>query len=367
MGLSVKNQSVKWRAGILAAGLIVSAAFSGCGEEEAGKETIVIVEQEAPAAEYSLTVVARGEVVKSKVVRCTYTQIDSQELCFPVSGKYVSKVYVKEGDAVKKGDLLAELSGGSREAEIEQLEYQIARNQLLLSQIDDTENYEISRRWLERLYHGSIWETNGIEDLQRNNEYAREDYQDAISLDQQQLDQIRQEVAQSKLYALSDGTVNYIKPRLEGSTSVRDEVVFRIMDSSECVFALNDMTYASSVKPGDLLEFTIIGGTASGNYLLEPYQMENWDTQMYFSVAEGGENMVIEAGTTGSMTLILDRREGVLTLPNAAVHDADGKWYVYVTDEAGGREVKWVEIGLQGNETVEIIDGLAEGEKVILK
>lgn len=363
----IKKHFGKWEMGMLATAMTIAVAFSGCSGENDSEENIVIVEQEAPAAEYNLVAVVRGDVQKTKTVRSVYTQVNSEDLSFAVSGKYVSQVYVKEGDAVKKGDLLAELSGGSREAEIEQLEYQIARNKLLLEQIDLTENYEISRRWLERLYNGSFWETNGIDSLQKNNEYAREDYRDAISMDEQQLEKVKREVRQSKLYAGMDGTVGFVKKRLEGSTSVMDEVVIQVMDNEECFFAVSDMTYADSVKDGQLLKMSIIGTTAAGNYLVEPYNRQGWDEQMLFSIADGADGLIIEAGTSGSITIVLDERENVLSLPSTAVHNAEDKWYVYVTNSNGAREVKWVEVGLQGNDTFEILAGLEEGERVILK
>ena len=57
----------------------------------------------------------------------------------------------------------------------------------------------------------------------------------------------------------------------------------------------------------------------------------------------------------------------MLTVPLKAVHLASGKSYVYVLGEGNMREVKWIETGLFGDETVEILSGLTEGEKVIIK
>ena len=69
----------------------------------------------------------------------------------------------------------------------------------------------------------------------------------------------------------------------------------------------------------------------------------------------------------GTMWVVLGRRENVLTLPSQTVHTADGKTYVYVEGEGGTREVRWIETGLHGDETVEITGGLEQGEKVILR
>lgn len=364
----MKKDRGRIRAGIFAAGLLLATALSGCTDAAEPEDNRVIVEQEAPVAEYMLAAVSRGDVVSIAGVRATYSQLDSQKVSFPVSGKLVSKVYVKKRDKVKKGDLLAELSGGSREAEIEQLEYQIARNKILLQQVDDTENYEISRRWLERIYNGRYYETEGISQLQKYNEYSREDYRDAIALDEQLLSQIRTEVQQSKVYAQTDGSVYSIKENLEGSTSVKDEVVMEIMDSSKCLFVVTDMTYASCVKEGQILELSIVAGSGAGKHQVEPYQMDQWTDAMYFSPVDSGESgAVLEAGSSGTLSLIRDSRENVLTLPSLAVHNAEGKWYVYVVNAEGIREIKWIEVGVQGSEVVEIVGGLEEGEKVVLK
>ena len=351
----------------LAAGMAISAALSGCGENIIDDETKVIVEQEASEVEYSLVAVTRSDFISSKGVRCVYSQFNMEDLSFAVSGKLVSKVYVKDGDTVEKGTLLAELSGGSREDEIERLEYQIKRNQLLLAQIDDTENYEISRRWLNKIYNKGFDETGGIESMQKNNEYKREDYRDAIELDQKQLDKVKQEVRQSKLVAGMSGTVTILKDRLEGSTSVRDEAIIRVKDNSERFFSVSDMSFLPYVRDGETLQMSVVTGPGKGNYLVEPYKKEAWTDQMFFSIVDGDDGIIFESGDTGTITFILDSRMQVLTLPQEAVHGADDKWYVYVINEAGGREVKWVEVGLQGNNQVEILGGLEEGEKVILR
>ena len=94
--------------------------------------------------------------------------------------------------------------------------------------------------------------------------------------------------------------------------------------------------------------------------------MDTWTDQMFFSIVDGDDSVSFESGDTGNITFILDSRMQVLTLPQQAVHGADGSWYVYVVNENGGRDIKWVEVGLQGNNMAEIVSGLEEGEKVIL-
>ena len=65
--------------------------------------------------------------------------------------------------------------------------------------------------------------------------------------------------------------------------------------------------------------------------------------------------------------MVEDSRQNVLTLPVGAIKNAGEKHYVYVLGEGDVREARWVETGLFGDSLVEILSGLAEGEKVILK
>lgn len=358
---------------VATAGILTAGMLSGCNEAYEEEENIVIVEQEEEPQEYKLTTVVKGDVALTKSVRCTYTQLDAQEVRFDVSGKMIEKVYVTNGDKVTKGQLLAELSGGNKDKEIEQLRYQIARNKMILEHVDEAENMEISRRWLDFMYQsGQSSEEDrmlreGIEELQKSNEYTREDCRDAIELDEKQLNQLLTEQRQSRVYAEFDGVISDMEKDLEGSTSNRDKVIMKVTDNSQCLFVIEDMTDAGCVKPDQELDMSIITATGSGQLKMLPFEMDTWEDKMLFYISKSDDHTVIEAGDTGNLTLILDSRSNVLMLPIEAVHSAEGKDYVYVVNADGGRDVKWVSTGLVGNSTIEITEGLEEGEKVVLR
>jgi uncharacterized protein with von Willebrand factor type A (vWA) domain len=112
--------------------------------------------------------------------------------------------------------------------------------------------------WLKFLYQSGKSSAEeeavkkSVEGIQQKYRYSREDCQDAIALDQAQLDILKKDVKQSKLYAGMDGTVSEIKKNLEGSTTVREEEIIKIIDSSECLFAVKDVSikdyYAAAAK-----------------------------------------------------------------------------------------------------------------------
>lgn len=353
-----------------AALLLMLLALSGCGPvQDAGD--MVMIEQEREEITYELAVATVGDVEKSLSFKCTYEQEDEEDISFSISGKKISAVYVKEGDHVEKGQLLAELSGGSLDTQIEDLEYRIARNKLLLEHSKINENYEISRRWLEYMY--SPYQASadslkaGIASFQQSCTYSREDYQDAIALDELQLAQMKEELEKSRVYAGLTGTVTFLREGLEGSTSTKGEKIMTIIDGSKCLFVTRKEECAQYFSEGTEAEVSITSGTGAGKYTVVPYKMEEWGEKQTFTMAGDKDGNIIEVGTMGTLKIVVGYKENVLNIPEKAVHTADGKNYVYVVGENNMREIKWIETGLHGDRNVEVVSGLSRGEKVVLR
>lgn len=348
---------------------------TGCAgaAPESGDNLIIMEKEDTEGLSYTLTEAAIGDVILTKRVKCTYLQVEDQDVSFSVSGRRIARTLVRVGDAVVKGQLLAELVNDQAESRIDELEYRIARNSLLLEHLEENENNELSARWLQFLYRsgGSKEEEEALKEslrqLQTNDEYMREDYQDAIDLDRMELEGLKKSDAESRVYAKMNGTVSWMKENLEGSTCTRDETIMKIIGGSECLFVVEEEDLGELFEEGVPVEMSISSGTGAGQYQLLPYKMEEWGEKLTFSLWGEDDGSSIEVGAVGTMRVVLGQRENVLTLPSRAVHTADGKTYVYVEGEGGTREVRWIETGLHGDETVEITGGLEQGEKVILR
>lgn len=352
----------------MAACLLGVTILGGCGQVQEDTKGPVI-EKETEPITYELAVVAKGTIQNLLKVRCTYTQVKDQTVSFSLSGKQISEVYVDEGDQVEKGQILAKLSGADKTAQLEALEYRIARNKLLLEYATINEVNEISSIWLNAIYRTHAPESatiSTVTNLQQNYRYQVEDLKDAISIDELQLAQLKEEVKQSYVYAEFDGTVTWIKGGLEGSTSVRGEKIMTVIDGSECVFVTELKEYDGYFEEGEGVPMSITFGTGKGEYTVYPHQMSKWAETQTFQLSEDVD-VIMEVGTTGTMTVVTDEREDVLYLPAKVVHTADGKTFVYVVSEDGMRQVKWIEIGMKTNDYVEIVSGLELGEKVVIR
>lgn len=361
----------KKQIGIILLLMSLSILSYGCAPKEAEKE--VIIEKEETGVSYGLTQMVKGDVTISVNLTSTYTQTKEQEISFSTGGRRISKVHVNAGDIVVAGDLLLELSEDHLQSQIDELEYKIEKNKLLLGYLDASEDFSQTSAYYSFAY-GSDTGEDALEDYEgeksditRDYEDRREDYRDEIEFDEQKLARLKNDLSLSDVYSSMNGVVYSIKEGLEGSTSKKDEVVMTIVDNSSGFFETNAPEMSSCFKEGDLIPMKIVYGNASGDYEVTPYKMSEWGDIQRFEVVSGPENDGIEVGTTATMTVIKESKEDVMTLPLRTVFYADGKPYVYVLDENNFRQMKWIEIGLVGDTNVEILGGINEGDKVVYK
>lgn len=366
--MSKKNFMLKRLIGISSAVVFTcgSMFIAGCTEKD--DDPIITIENSNDSIVYNFINCTKEDVYLTTTVRCTYKKNSEQEVYFPVSGKLVDKVFVQKGDIVKKGDVLAELSTGNLEQEIAQLEYKIKRNELLVSYVEENEILDAQSIWLNynlgKIYWNAEARDNALEALYERNDLTIQGYNDTLEFDRLKLQQLKSELAQSRVYATIDGVVYSVAENLEGSTSNVENIVMTLVDNSEGYFETSTKEYVGYFSEGTVVNMNISVGEGKGDYELIPADMENWgDTQKF--VLYSGSVGTLDAGTNGNISVVLDYRENVLALPGTCVHEANGEYYVYVLNEDGIREVKWVEVGLIGNTMTEIKSGLEEGEKVI--
>lgn len=370
------GKNSKTKVALVALACMMCLGLAGCGEAEQEEDSIVVVDRGKEESIYTLAVAAVNNVVKTDKLRCTYRQVNDQELSFQVSGKKVENIYVTTGDSVKKGQLLVELTGSSnREDEIKQLEYQIKRNEIQLGYLEQNLAYDLSARWWTYAYKSSKSESeyerlqSDLATIEQNYRYEKEDLEDAIRLDKMELEAILKEVEEGRIYAGMDGEISYMNSKLSELISVAGDSVIKIIDSSVCLFETSRIEYAENFDVNDSVLLTIGTGKNSVTVEAVPYEMEKWEEnkKLTFELIGGGDGVNIAVGTSGVITLEIARKDQVLCIPSQAVHKADGKSYVYVLGKNDIREVKWIETGLAGDTMIEVTDGLTEGENIILK
>jgi multidrug efflux pump subunit AcrA (membrane-fusion protein) len=92
--------------------------------------------------------------------------------------------------------------------------------------------------------------------------------------------------------------------------------------------------------------------------------MKASDQSVYFEVQDPLAEL--NQKDKGTVTIVVDQREDILYLPAEAVTSIDGKSVVYYLNEEKIPEYKQVTTGLIAGDYIEIIDGVVEGESIIV-
>lgn len=341
--------------------------LSGCSllpQEETGGHLVLV--QAVDSVQYELVEVMREDVQLIKDIYCLYQQSQEEKLSFATGGRMVRYVHVKVGENVKKGDLLAELASDDLVESIKEMRYDIAKDTLLLSQVQEVKAFDLAalkaqydRGGLTRAQYGE-----GVERIEESYAGAITNYEDSLYIKGLRLERLEQELEGCKIYAGIDGMVSMISSKMTESILSAGTEVIQIINKSQCLFCMSDIEYAEYFKPG--MEVTLINNNGSEykTKVLPPDEAPDTEN-IYLMVTEADATLVV--GTRAYARLILDERKDALSLPRNVVHSAGGESYVYCEDENGLKSVRYITTGLAGSKSVEIIEGLEEGEFVIRK
>ena len=83
-------------------------------------------------------------------------------------------------------------------------------------------------------------------------------------------------------------------------------------------------------------------------------------------VAEPPTDSLLLAGYSADVEIVVERREGVLRIPTAAVRPGEPPSVLVLDPSSGLIEVREIEVGLANWERTQVLSGLAEGDRVIL-
>ena len=345
-----------------AGALLVSCvlALCGCGlKQEEGKTAILV--GNGAADSYEMTQAQKGKIQKTKILVANYQQVRSENLSFQSGGRRLEAVYVSMGYTVEKGDLLAEVYCDEEKEELANLKYQIKTQQMKIEQLKEQKELELTQLARKKGSMTAVEYEAKIAALEDNYRIQSEDLEDSIFVEQLEYDALYQWIEGCKIYATMDGTITYLR---DTSSAVvwAGEKVMSISDSAECAFLCDDVEYASYFTVGDTYEFATSTGVTYETVLTE---VDVDEKIMRFELATPQYNMTM--GQRVLYSLVLDEREDALSIPKSAVYYVGDQAYVYYFDKAGDRQIKSITVGLQADSRVEVLDGLVEGEEVILR
>jgi HlyD family secretion protein len=316
-----------------------------------------------PEAEWQPAEVARGNL--RVIVSGSGNIAVSREasLAFGSSGK-VEKVYVKEGDKVSSGDVLAKLDTGDLELALAQTEMTLAQAEVARDEADYnlTQLEEILPVTADRVRIAKLQ----LEATEAQLEAARQ----AVAQAQKQLDE-------ATITSPFDGLVAGISVK-EGdiipSPTMAPKIAVYLIDPSR-------MELSAQVDEMDVVGVKLGQKAAISVDALPDKQLEGVVTLVSsVPIIEAGlvqykvkigfdvpPDLDLKIGMSATADIIIHQRENVLLVPERAIErDSQGKPMVWVklNDRTEPRSVT---IGVSDGFQTEIVSGLSEGEIVVVK
>lgn len=350
--------------------LLCASLLTACGAEETVNRQIELRQEESEVTAYQLTPVVRGTVEQPLTIECRYSQTEEIELSFQVDDEVISQVYVEQGDTVKKGDLLISVDMEEMTGQVRDLTYQLEKARLALQQLQETRDFELEQADILYSYTSQAKEDeNALKEQKASIEKAYadrlQDAEDTVYLTQRRLEEARQRLQQGAIYAPMDGVVSFVRSNIEGTLTEKNLKMVSIYDPDSCLFHSDNVEAIPYLDPNG--QYTIVCGlgNAQREYTVEPVSIDAREEEIYFRLL--GEEYDSGSTSTGRITIYTEKAEDVLCVDKRAIHTSEDNYYVYVLDGEGVRRMRFIELGIWGEDQVEVKSGLTEGEYVILK
>lgn len=337
-------------------GLVLAVALSaaGCGllPDEETEETLPSISP--PKLSQKPVYTVSTETLETKVRGIGELKSRQMEQLFFIDGdKRVKDVYVKPGDAVAAGDLLAELDVTTAERDLRTRKLKFRQNELAM---------------IETLRKADEMEPEELEQAKIDFELARAEITD-----------LEENIEKAKIYASFTG--NVISVQISKGDQVQAYTpVITVADLSQLVVAANvnkddlksvalgmdasvNINSAGDFK-GKVSQLPVVKQENQNNDRF-PQQPEKDTLEKYLLVDIGEMPKGLNLGTPLSVVIVINRKEKATVIPSAALRTHAGRNYVQVVDEDGSKREVDVEVGQQTPTTVEIVKGLTPGQKVV--
>lgn len=341
----------------------------------------------ADTVEYITDTVKRQNI--QKVVNATgeVRAIELVTVGAQASGK-IEKLYVKVGDQVKKGDMIAQIDSTTQQNDVDSTKAKLAsyEAQLNAAQI----SLKIAQKQYERMQSLNKQNAASVEDLENANdtyETAKSkviELQSAIKETKISLSTAETNLGYTKITAPLDGTIVSV-PVKEGQTvnaAMNTPTIVQIADLAQMeilieisegdinnikpgvkvtYYTLADLnkiyeTTLKSIDPGLTLltngEYTEVVGASEAIYYYGRLIVPNDDGKL-------------RIGMTTQNVIYVESAENVLTVPSIAIKGSKNDKYVEVLTD-GETQKRHIKTGVSDGLNVAVLEGVQEGEKIVI-
>lgn len=316
----------------------------------------------------------------------------------------ITRLHVKEGDQVEKGQLLVELDGTRRAASLASQEalVKVAEDEARLA----LANKKLAETRLERVklvFARRLESRDNVDTATSAYEVESARHSSAVEQIKKakgELEQARYDLAQTRIFSPMSGTVSVLK-REAGEIVIgsqfQEDVIMIVADLGQMEATVNvDENGIMKVKIGqpatlsvDALPGAVIVGrvaevASSARPADQGEVLQKTEFRVKVAITEGGGQ--VRPGMTVNANILTDTRQSALSVPIQSVTlrpvakwrridsesagskpivDTDGYVQLVYVMENGKAVARQVKVGIQNEDRIEILDGLKEGENVV--
>lgn len=365
--MPTKSKGKKKRRWIIVGAIVVSM---GAGAFLVGKSKADGSSEGPPSVK-----VAKGTIIEKALAVGTIEPENQISIKSRVSG-VVKKLYVDVGSYVRAGDPLLEVKPDPTPVELAD-----AKRQLELAQVD-FENIRKERDRQTLLHQRSLISDQNFENTQKS--YRESELRVKIAKEKLELMQsgavtIDNTKIESIIYAPIDGyiltrTVEVGDPVTPLTSYQEGTVLMKMANMSHLVFKGTvdeiDVGKLRDGMPAELHIGALPGDTIPGQLSKIWLQAEKKENASVFPIEiaiSNVRNVTLRAGYSANADIIIQKKTGVLCLPERVVTFRNDSSFVKVQLVNNKSEEKWIKTGLSDAINIEVISGLKEGEKVLEK
>lgn len=301
--------------------------------------------------------------------------------CSGYEGTIVKAVYVKNGDMIEPGDVIAEFGKSYSKADLEGLysnlsitEAQLEMQRTIFERAVDTAKSNLSAA--KKAYAAGSGTKNNVTRAELRLELAEIDLDgfektaaDTVASLQNAIDTFEADIADVKLISDRSGIITDVAYLVTGSVVSNNTEVCTIY--SPDVFWLRTSTdMANTMRYNQAVEITVTKGakTYSGRIVSSPNVSNNPMGQVIIAPNDIPAELASSFSDRMKRITILSKRiqlDNVIIIPTAAVENEDGDRYVYIYED-GIAKKRYVTVGVQDVSNIQIIDGLEVGQSVVV-
>jgi membrane fusion protein, macrolide-specific efflux system len=390
----------------------IMLVMSGCYFLPEAEETLAPPLKEPPAITYDTMDVKKGSIMRQITGRGILESISRSDIYFNMRGGYLKNIYAKEGDEVKKGDLLVELDTDSLKVQIKQQLAQVEMNEGIYNKLKiigkmDIESAkkqlaDLNEEYTEALSVPDAYSTKELQTMENRiaqqevtlrklelsygiDKLGNEGYElrqacATLEISKERLNEMQGELDKSQCFSPIDGVVVYRTDVGMGEHINTFQTLLRISNPDD-VFLIyeepdldKNMLFKTGMKvnvekDGNVFEGEVImtrkdilGEFGEGKITAAESKNRQYDIVIKVKGIDGNAEM----GDTYNVVLVLEKKENTIIVPNHVIISSGERKFVHVLID-GVRYERDVELGIVSGAESEIVKGLQVGEKVVVR